>query len=67
VDGLLALRATATLVSGGTGLTLYKEEVAPLVPAVGMCIGRLTTLMAMGDDIITDTFSQPVVKDEVLS
>ena len=67
MDGLLASGAAAALVLGGTGFTLYKKEVTSFIPAVGMCIGRLTTLVTAGDDIIRDTFSQPVIKYKIFS
>src|SRR5215213_4670268 len=37
------------------------------VGTVYMCIGRLSTLVAFGNNLICDPLSQPVVKDKVLS
>ena len=46
--------------------TLDEQQVTSRIGTIDMRIARLTTLMALRNDIRADTFAQPVVKNEIL-
>jgi len=67
VDGLLAGRAAAAVIPGGTVGALNKKEVAGLIAAVGMGVGGAAALVTAGNDLLADALSQAIVKDKVLA
>lgn len=48
-----------------TGITLDKQQMTGLVDAIYMGVTRGTTLVALGNDILRNTFAPTFVKDKV--
>lgn len=67
VDRIQTGGTAAALVFRGTCCALNKEQMTALVLTIGMRIGRLSALVATGDDLPADPFPQPVVEYEVLA
>ena len=63
---LLAVGAATTLIFCGAVLTLYEEQVAAIVFAIGMGIAGFAADVAFREDIVGDAFAETVVEDEVL-
>ena len=66
MDSRLAPRTTTALIFLRAGRTLNKQQMTPLIPAIGMRIGRLPALMTTRDHFITDALPHPVVKNKIL-
>src|ERR1700722_8658890 len=66
MDRLLAGRAATTLIFLRTGRTLDEQQMTTLIPAIGMHICRLPTLMTVRDDLSADALTHPVVKYKIL-
>jgi hypothetical protein len=47
--------------------TLDKKQVAGVMRAIGMRIRRLPALVAMADDLVGNSLSQPFIENEVLA
>ncbi len=60
----LAFGAAAAFVRAGAVLTLYKQQVAAFIGAIGVRIGRHAALVAVGNHIFGDALSQPVVETQ---
>ena len=67
MDKILAVLAAASLKFCFAFITLNKEQVAGIVHAVDMCIGRFAALMTMSDDLFCNTFAQPLIEHKILS
>lgn len=57
-----------TIVEGcGAFFTLDEEDVASFVGAIELSVRGFTTLVAVGDDVLADAFTQALVEDEVFA
>jgi len=62
MNEILAFFAATTFILGCADLTLNEQKMATTIGAVNMGIGGSPALVAMGNDILGDTFTEPVVK-----
>ena len=67
VNNGLTFGATRAFVDRFTGRTLNKQEIAGFVGTIYMYIRRLPTLVAVGNHIVRNMFSQALVKDKVFA
>lgn len=66
VDFFAIIRATA-FVGFAAGTTLNKQQMTIVVGAIGMGVTWVSTLVAMGYDFAIDRFTQPLVKNKILT
>src|SRR5579872_1902803 len=57
--------AATAIVFGGAGGTLNKQKMACAVPAIGVCICRMSALVTMRNNLSCDGFTQPFVEDKI--
>src|SRR5215208_7653928 len=67
MDHFTAFFAAASVVFVFTVFALDEQEMTGLIRTINMGIGRLTTLVTFGYDLICDSLAQPVVKYKILS
>ena len=67
MDKILAFLAAAIFIFFPAIIALNKQKVTGVIYAVYVGIGRFTTLVTIGNDLIGDPLSQPLIKDKILS
>src|SRR5260221_14637235 len=63
----ITLVAAASFISNGTFITLNKQKMTAIIFTIGMGISRFSALVAFCNNIFCDSFTQPVVKNKILS
>ena len=63
----LACHTATAIIFCCTFGTLNKKQVTGAVFTIGMCIGRLATLVAMGNDFPCNGFTQPLVENKIFT
>src|ERR1700744_2632977 len=65
-QGIAAVGTAAALIKHRAFGTLDKQQMAPVIAAIGMGSGRPAALMALRDDLAADPLAHPVVENKVL-
>ena len=67
MDELYTLLTAAAFIFFLAGITLDEQQMTGFIGAIDMGITGRITLVAIGNDIIADAFSHPLIKDEILA